>query len=78
MVFVFFIGFLEKNRDVLSIDIFVLVYFFENKFLREIFNLESVEIKFGRGIIFKVKVRNLFFKVGFVTVFLGFFGFGRF
>ncbi|XP_014693242.3 unconventional myosin-VIIb isoform X1 [Equus asinus] len=55
-------GFLEKNRDVLSTDILALVHSSENKFLREIFNLESAETKLGRGTILKAKARNLLFK----------------
>ncbi|XP_015422968.1 PREDICTED: LOW QUALITY PROTEIN: unconventional myosin-VIIb [Myotis davidii] len=44
-------GFLEKNRDVLSTDILTLVHSSQNKFLREIFKLESADIKLGRGTI---------------------------
>uniref|UniRef100_A0A7N9CI20 Myosin motor domain-containing protein n=1 Tax=Macaca fascicularis TaxID=9541 RepID=A0A7N9CI20_MACFA len=38
-------GFLEKNRDVLSTDILTVVYSSKNKFLRELFNLESAETR---------------------------------
>ncbi|XP_054579020.1 unconventional myosin-VIIb isoform X2 [Eptesicus fuscus] len=44
-------GFLEKNRDVLSADILTLVHSSRNKFLRELFKLESADIKLGRGTI---------------------------
>lgn len=70
-------GFLEKNRDVLSTDILALVHSSENKFLREIFNLESAETKLGRGTILKAKARNLLFKVGSVTALPGPPGSGR-
>nr|XP_040150133.1 unconventional myosin-VIIb isoform X1 [Ictidomys tridecemlineatus]XP_040150134.1 unconventional myosin-VIIb isoform X1 [Ictidomys tridecemlineatus] len=55
-------GFLEKNRDMLSADILTLVYSSKNKFLREIFNLESAETKLGHGTIRQAKTRNQFFK----------------
>lgn len=58
-------GFLEKNRDMLSADILTLVYSSKNKFLREIFNLESAETKLGHSTIRQAKARNQFFKVGF-------------
>uniref|UniRef100_A0A8C9Q4L1 Myosin VIIB n=1 Tax=Spermophilus dauricus TaxID=99837 RepID=A0A8C9Q4L1_SPEDA len=55
-------GFLEKNRDMLSADILTLVYSSKNKFLREIFNLESAETKLGHSTIRQAKTRNQFFK----------------
>ncbi|XP_046319632.1 unconventional myosin-VIIb [Marmota monax] len=55
-------GFLEKNRDMLSADILTLVYSSKNKFLREIFHLESAETKLGHGTIRQAKTRNQFFK----------------
>nr|XP_045006124.1 unconventional myosin-VIIb isoform X2 [Jaculus jaculus] len=44
-------GFLEKNRDMLSTDILTLVRSSKNKFLKEIFNLESPQAKLGHGTI---------------------------
>lgn len=58
------IGFLEKNRDVLSEDILTLVYSSQNKFLREIFRLESVETKRGLGTIIQANAGSRLFKVG--------------
>ncbi|XP_062055076.1 unconventional myosin-VIIb [Lepus europaeus] len=55
-------GFLEKNRDVLSTDILTLVYSSKNKFLREMFNLESAETKRGQGTIRQAKAGSQFFK----------------
>ncbi|XP_058405723.1 unconventional myosin-VIIb [Diceros bicornis minor] len=55
-------GFLEKNRDALSTDILALVYSSENKFLRQIFKLESAETKLGHGTIIKAKAGSLLFK----------------
>uniref|UniRef100_A0A2K6PFN5 Unconventional myosin-VIIb n=1 Tax=Rhinopithecus roxellana TaxID=61622 RepID=A0A2K6PFN5_RHIRO len=55
-------GFLEKNRDVLSTDILTVVYSSKNKFLREIFNLESAETRLGRGTIRQAKAGNHLFK----------------
>lgn len=57
-------GFLEKNRDVLSTDILTLVYSSKNKFLREIFKLESAETKLGHGTIIRAKAGSQLFKVG--------------
>ncbi|KAM5326969.1 unconventional myosin-VIIb isoform 1-T1 [Glossophaga mutica] len=54
-------GFLEKNRDVLNTDILTLVHSSQNKFLREIFKVESAEIKLGHGTI-RGKTRSQFFK----------------
>ncbi|XP_031507017.1 unconventional myosin-VIIb isoform X1 [Papio anubis] len=55
-------GFLEKNRDVLSTDILTVVYSSKNKFLREIFNLESAETRLGHGTIRQAKAGNHLFK----------------
>ncbi|XP_055966328.1 unconventional myosin-VIIb isoform X1 [Sorex fumeus] len=55
-------GFLEKNRDVLSSDILTLVYSSKNKFLKEIFNLESADTKLGNMTIFKASSRGQLFK----------------
>ncbi|XP_010635965.1 unconventional myosin-VIIb isoform X1 [Fukomys damarensis] len=55
-------GFLEKNRDVLSTDILTLVHSSKNKFLREIFNLESAETKRGHGTIRQMKMGSQLFK----------------
>lgn len=57
-------GFLEKNRDVLSTDILTLVYSSKNKFLREIFKLESAGTKLGHGTIIRAKAGSQLFKVG--------------
>lgn len=56
-------GFLEKNRDMLSTDILTLVYSSENKFLKEIFNLESAGTKLGHGTIILAKTGSQLFKV---------------
>ena len=61
-------GFLEKNRDVLSKDILALVRSSQNKFLREIFGLESSELKRGRGTIVRVTAGSQLFKVGSVAL----------
>lgn len=58
-------GFLEKNRDVLSTDILNLVQSSKNKFLKEIFNLESPQTKLGHGTIRQLKSGNQFFKVSY-------------
>lgn len=58
-------GFLEKNRDVLSTDILNLVQSSKNKFLKEIFNLESPQTKLGHGTIRQLKAGNQFFKVSY-------------
>lgn len=58
------VGFLEKNRDVLSSDILTLAYSSKNKFLKEIFNVESTETKLGSRTIFKAHRGNQLFKVG--------------
>uniref|UniRef100_A0A8C2VAX4 Unconventional myosin-VIIb n=1 Tax=Chinchilla lanigera TaxID=34839 RepID=A0A8C2VAX4_CHILA len=55
-------GFLEKNRDVLSTDILTLIHSSKNKFLRQIFNLESAETKLGRGTIRQAKTGSQLFK----------------
>ncbi|XP_061055072.1 unconventional myosin-VIIb [Eubalaena glacialis] len=55
-------GFLEKNRDALSKDILALVHSSRNKFLREIFGLESSELKRGRGTIVRVTAGSQLFK----------------
>ncbi|XP_012931915.1 unconventional myosin-VIIb isoform X2 [Heterocephalus glaber] len=55
-------GFLEKNRDVLSTDILTLVHSSKNKFLRQIFNLESAETKLGHGTIRQAKTGSQLFK----------------
>ncbi|XP_054934667.1 unconventional myosin-VIIb isoform X1 [Physeter macrocephalus] len=55
-------GFLEKNRDVLSKDILALVHSSGNKFLQEIFGLESSERKRGRGTIVRVTTGSQLFK----------------
>lgn len=59
------IGFLEKNRDILSKDILTLVYSSKNNFLREIFNLESAETKRGQSTIRQANPKSQSFKVGF-------------
>lgn len=61
---VFSSGFLEKNRDLLSTDILTLVHSSQNKFLREIFKLESADIKLGHGTILRGKAGSQLFKVG--------------
>lgn len=58
------VGFLEKNRDVLSSDILTLAYSSKNKFLKEIFNVESTETKSGNRTIFKAHRGSQLFKVG--------------
>ncbi|KAI4543990.1 hypothetical protein MG293_004256 [Ovis ammon polii] len=55
-------GFLEKNRDVLNRDILALVHSSQNKFLREIFGLESKESRRGPGTIVRVKAGSQQFK----------------
>ncbi|XP_042638986.1 unconventional myosin-VIIb [Orycteropus afer afer] len=55
-------GFLEKNRDVLSTDILTLVHSSKNKFLKEIFKLETTETKLGHGTIRQAKDRGQLFK----------------
>nr|XP_021499065.1 unconventional myosin-VIIb [Meriones unguiculatus]XP_021499071.1 unconventional myosin-VIIb [Meriones unguiculatus] len=55
-------GFLEKNRDVLSTDILTLIHSSKNKFLREIFNLDSPQTKLGHGTIRQVKAGSQLFK----------------
>ncbi|XP_006913512.1 unconventional myosin-VIIb [Pteropus alecto] len=55
-------GFLEKNRDVLSTDILTLVHSSQNKFLKEIFKLESADTKLGHGTILRGKAGSQFFK----------------
>ncbi|XP_036093884.1 unconventional myosin-VIIb isoform X3 [Rousettus aegyptiacus] len=55
-------GFLEKNRDVLSTDILILVHSSQNKFLKEIFKLESADTKLGHGTILRGKAGSQFFK----------------
>ncbi|CAM4610476.1 unnamed protein product [Lepidochelys olivacea] len=42
-------GFLEKNRDMLSSNIMQLVYSSKNKFLRQIFQVETTVATLGRG-----------------------------
>ncbi|KAF4026282.1 hypothetical protein G4228_018407 [Cervus hanglu yarkandensis] len=55
-------GFLEKNRDVLNRDILALVHSSQNKFLREIFGLESKESRRGPGSLIRVKAGSQQFK----------------
>uniref|UniRef100_A0A8C2RZE7 Myosin VIIB n=1 Tax=Capra hircus TaxID=9925 RepID=A0A8C2RZE7_CAPHI len=55
-------GFLEKNRDVLNRDVLALVHSSQNKFLREIFGLESKESRRGPGTIVRVKAGSQQFK----------------
>lgn len=57
-------GFLEKNRDVLSMDVLTLVQSSQNKFLRDIFKCESADTKLGHGTIVRGKAGNLLSKVG--------------
>jgi myosin heavy subunit len=57
------IGFLEKNRDMLNTDILTLVRSSKNKFLREIFNVESADTKLGHGTIRRAKDESQLFKV---------------
>lgn len=45
-------------------DILTLVHSSKNKFLRQIFNLESAETKLGRGTIRQAKTSSQLFKVG--------------
>ncbi|XP_006902869.1 PREDICTED: unconventional myosin-VIIb [Elephantulus edwardii] len=56
-------GFLEKNRDVLSTDILTLVYSSKNKFLKEIFKLDTAETKLGPGTIHQTQAKNQLFKL---------------
>ncbi|KAM6217467.1 unconventional myosin-VIIb [Rhynchocyon petersi] len=55
-------GFLEKNRDVLSTDILTLVYSSKNKFLKEIFKLQTTDIKLGPGTLYQAKTRSQLLK----------------
>ncbi|XP_057601473.1 unconventional myosin-VIIb isoform X2 [Hippopotamus amphibius kiboko] len=55
-------GFLEKNRDVLSQDILILVHSSQNKFLREVFGMESNKSQRGGGTIIRVKAASQLFK----------------
>ncbi|XP_016057170.1 PREDICTED: unconventional myosin-VIIb [Miniopterus natalensis] len=55
-------GFLEKNRDVMSTDILSLVHSSKNKFLREIFKLESADMRLGHGTILRGKAGSQFLK----------------
>ncbi|KAL6047905.1 hypothetical protein STEG23_016344 [Scotinomys teguina] len=55
-------GFLEKNRDVLSTDILILIHSSKNKFLKEIFNLESPQTKLGHGTIRQMKAGSQLLK----------------
>ncbi|KAK2490396.1 hypothetical protein MC885_007469 [Smutsia gigantea] len=55
-------GFLEKNRDALSMDILTLIYSSKCKFLKEIFKLESAETKLGHGTIHQAKAGSQLFK----------------
>lgn len=55
-------GFLEKNRDVLSTDILILIHSSKNKFLKEIFNVDSSQTKLGHGTICQVKAGSQLFK----------------
>lgn len=57
-------GFLEKNRDMLSTDILTLVYSSKNKFLKEIFKLESAGTKLGQSTIIQASAGSQLFKVG--------------
>lgn len=49
----------------LSTDILILVQSSKNKFLREIFNLDSPQTKLGHGTIKQVKAGSQLFKVGY-------------
>ncbi|XP_032741248.1 unconventional myosin-VIIb [Rattus rattus] len=51
-------GFLEKNRDVLSTDILILIHSSKNKFLKEIFNLDLPQTKLGHGTICQAKSKT--------------------
>ncbi|XP_058157161.1 LOW QUALITY PROTEIN: unconventional myosin-VIIb [Dasypus novemcinctus] len=55
-------GFLEKNRDVQSTDILALVHASKNKFLREVFKLESAEIRLGHGTVRRAKAGSQLFQ----------------
>ncbi|XP_077717373.1 unconventional myosin-VIIb isoform X4 [Canis aureus] len=55
-------GFLEKNRDMLSTDILTLVYSSKNKFLKEIFKLESAGTKLGQSTIIQASAGSQLFK----------------
>lgn len=57
-------GFVEKNRDVLSTDILILIHSSKNKFLKEIFNLDLPQTKLGHGTICQLKTGSQIFKVG--------------
>lgn len=48
----------------LSTDILILVHSSQNKFLKEIFKLESADTKLGHGTILRGKAGSQFFKVG--------------
>ncbi|KAG8514234.1 Unconventional myosin-VIIb, partial [Galemys pyrenaicus] len=55
-------GFLEKNRDTLGPDIVMLLRSSKNKFLQEIFKLDSGETKLGHGTSCKAKTGGSLFK----------------
>uniref|UniRef100_A0A674IS82 Myosin VIIB n=1 Tax=Terrapene triunguis TaxID=2587831 RepID=A0A674IS82_9SAUR len=52
-------GFLEKNRDMLSSNIMQLVYSSKNKFLRQIFQVETTVATLGRGSIKHLRAEHI-------------------
>jgi hypothetical protein len=50
---------------VLSTDILILIHSSKNKFLKEIFNVDSSQTKLGHGTICQVKAGSQLFKVGY-------------
>lgn len=50
----------------LSTDILILIHSSKNKFLKEIFNLDSPQTKLGHGTICQAKGGSQIFKVGYL------------